>query len=108
MGPDVISGLMDSLAESVQPLLKDGEKFVDLHFGLEVFPDENSGVCVFVITCGEGGKYGKMGLRTNWIIGKALTCLGLLFLAELIHQQNIRKTAFEILLILLQAVRNNY
>ena len=70
MGPDVISGLMDSLAEKVTPLLKDEEKFVNLHFGLEVFPDENSGVCVFVITCGEEGKYGKMSLKYDPLGGK--------------------------------------
>jgi hypothetical protein len=66
----LLFGLMDSLAESVQPLLKNVEKFVDLHFGLEVFPDENGGVCVFVITCGEGGKYGKMSLKYDPLGGK--------------------------------------
>lgn len=40
---------------------EDGENFVNLHFGLEVFPDENSGV--FVITCGVEGKYCTMSLK---------------------------------------------
>lgn len=63
MGPNVISGLLDDLALQAKPLMKEGEKFINLHFGLEVFPDESSGVCVFVITCEGRGKYGKLALK---------------------------------------------
>jgi hypothetical protein len=63
VGPNVISGLLDDLALKAKPLMKEGEKFINLHFGLEVFPDESSGVCVFVITCEGSKKYGTLTLK---------------------------------------------